>query len=202
VALDAGQRWFLGGHSRVTLDIAASRSARPYSSAEYLGRVAWSLVTPLFRFSPRPCYGWRNFLLRRFGARIGKDVRIHPSVRIVIPWNLQVDAQASIGDDVLIYNLGMVVIGPRASVSHKAHLCAGSHDYQDPRLPLLRLPITIQEDAWVCAQAFIGPDVTIASGAVVGACAVVTRSVDAWTVVAGNPAIPVRMRTMAGGPPA
>lgn len=183
----------------MTLDIAASRSARPYSTAEYLGRVAWALVMPLFRFSPRPCYCWRTFLLRRFGARIGKEVRIHPSVRIMIPWNLQIDAQVSIGDDVLVYNLGMVVIGARASVSHKAHLCAGSHDYQDPRLPLLRSPITIQEDAWVCAQAFIGPGVTIGRGAVVGACAVVTASVEPWTVVAGNPAVSVKMRRMSEG---
>lgn len=183
----------------MTLDIEAARAARPYSILEYVGRVLWALATPLFRLSPRPCYGWRRWLLRRFGASVGRDVRIHPSTRIVIPWNLAIGDQASLGDRVLVYNLGMVGIGPRATVSHLAHLCAGSHDYLDPRLPLLRLPIEIGADAWVCAQAFVGPGVTIGEGAVVGACSVATRSVDPWSVVAGNPAKAVRQRVMRNG---
>lgn len=178
------------------LDIAAARAARPYTRAEYAGRVLWALATPLFRFSPRPLHGWRRMLLRLFGARVGRDVSIHPSVRIVIPWNLSIGDEASLGDRALVYNLGRVTIGARSTVSHLAHLCAGSHDYLDPALPLLRLPIEIGSDVWICAQAFVGPGLTVGDGSVVGACAVVTRSVDAWTVVAGNPASPVRARVM------
>lgn len=180
----------------MALDIAAARAARPYSVLEYFGRGLWALATPLFRLSPRPCYGWRRWLLRRFGASVGRDVRIHPSTRIVIPWNLIIEDQASLGDRVLVYNLGMVRIGACATVSHLAHICAGSHDYLDPRLPLLRLPIEIGADAWVCAQAFVGPGVKIGDGAVVAACSVVTRSVEPWSVVAGNPAKPVKQRVM------
>ena len=180
----------------MALDIDAARAARPYSTLEYLGRALWALTTPLFRLSPRPCYGWRRWLLRRFGASVGREVRIHPSARIVIPWNLIVGDQASIGDRVLVYSLGMVRIGPRATVSHLAHLCAGSHDYRDSRLPLLRLPIEIGADAWVCAQAFVGPGAKIGEGAVVAACAVVTGTVEPWVVVAGNPARSVKERLM------
>ncbi|MDQ3523949.1 MAG: putative colanic acid biosynthesis acetyltransferase [Chloroflexota bacterium] len=180
----------------MTLDIDAARTARPYSTSEYLGRVLWAFATPLFRLSPRPCYRWRRVLLRCFGASVGREVRIHPSARIVIPWNLTIGDQASLGDRVLVYNLGRVHIGPRATVSHLAHLCAGSHDYLDPRLPLLRLPIDIGADAWVCAQGFIGPGLKVGAGAVVAAGAVVTRSVDPWTVVAGNPAKPIKQRVM------
>jgi putative colanic acid biosynthesis acetyltransferase WcaF len=180
----------------VKLDINAARAARPYSRAEYLGRIAWALATPLFRCSPRPLYGWRRWLLRAFGATVGRDVRIHPSVRIMLPWNLAIADQASLGDRVLVYNLGPVRIGERATVSHLAHLCAGSHDYLDARLPLLRVPITIGADAWICAQAFIGPGVVIGNGAVVGSGAVVNRSVDPWAVVAGNPAKWVKQRVM------
>lgn len=180
----------------MTLDIQAARAARPYSRSEYLGRLLWALATPLFRLSPRPCYGWRRWLLRRFGACVGRDVRIHPTARIVIPWNLTIGDQASLGDRVLVYNLGPVRIGPRATVSHLAHLCAGSHDYLDPRLPLLRVPIEIGADAWVCAQAFIGPGLKVGDGAVVAAGAVVTRAVEPWTVVAGNPARPIKPRVM------
>lgn len=184
----------------MTLDIAAARASRPYTRAEYAGRVLWTLATPLFRLSPRPLYGWRRLLLRVFGARVGRDVRIHPSARIIIPWRLAIGDEASLGDRALVYNLGQVTIGPRSTVSHLAHLCAGSHDYLDPSLPLLRLPIEIGSDVWVCAQAFVGPGLSLGDGCVIGACAVVTRSVDPWTVVAGNPATPVRQRTMRAEP--
>ncbi len=158
--------------------------------------MAWALAIPLFRLSPRPLYGWRRMLLRVFGATVGRDVRIDPSARIVIPWNLTILEAASIGDRALIYSLGPVRIGARATISHLAHLCAGSHDYLDARLPLLRLPVDVGADAWVCAQAFVGPGVTVGAGAVVGAAAVVVRDVAPWTVVAGNPAQPVKARIM------
>ena len=178
------------------LDIQASRSARPYSRKEYMGRILWMLVWPLFRFSPRPLFGWRRFVLRCFGAKVGRGVHIYPSVRIEIPWNLSIGDESSLGENVLVYSLGPVTIGPRTTVSHNAHLCAGSHDYRNPGLPLLRLPITIGADAWICAQSFVGPGVVIGDGAVVGACAVVMHSVEPWTVVAGNPAKFVKNRVL------
>jgi putative colanic acid biosynthesis acetyltransferase WcaF len=173
----------------VTLDISAARDARPYTRAEYLGRIAWMLAGPLFRFSPRPLFGWRRWLLRCFGARVGRRVHIYPSARIEIPWNLAIGDEASIGERVLVYNLGEVEIGPRATVSHNAHLCAGTHDYRDPSLPLLRLPIRIGADAWICAAAFIAPGSVVGEGAVVGAGSVCGGEVEAWTVVSGNPAV-------------
>lgn len=154
------------------------------------------LAAPLFRFSPRILFGWRAFLLRCFGAKVGVRVHIYPSVRIVIPWNLRIGAESSVGEYAWIYNLGPVRIGSRTTVSHRAHLCAGTHDYRQASLPLLRLPIEIGDDAWVCADAFVGPGVRIGDGAVVGAASVAVRDVPAWTVVAGNPAREVRKREM------
>jgi len=180
----------------VTLQIESARRARPYSRKEYFGRVLWSVGSAFFRFSPRPFFAWRAWLLRRFGAHVGGRVHVYPSVRIVIPWNLSIGDDSSIGEEALIYNLGPVTIGARATVSHRAHLCAGSHDYGDPTLPLLRLPISIGDDVWVCAQSLVGPGVSIGDGAVVGAGAVVMKDVAAWTVVAGNPAQPVKRREM------
>ena len=180
----------------MTLDIKAARSARPYSSREYLGRMLWMLAWPLFRFSPRPMFGWRRFLLRCFGARVGRQVHVYPSAWIEIPWNLQVGDHASLGENVLVYSLGPVEIGARTTVSHNAHLCAGSHDYRDPALPLLRPPIRIGADAWICAQSFIGPGVVIGDGAVVGAASVVVGPVEAWSVVAGNPARFLKKRVL------
>jgi putative colanic acid biosynthesis acetyltransferase WcaF len=180
----------------LSLDIEAARAARPYSRKEYVGRALWMLVQPLFRWSPRPLFGWRRFLLRCFGARVGKCANVYPSVRIEIPWELELGQGAAVGDRAWIYNLGRVRIGDRATVSHNAHLCAGSHDYRDPTLPLLRLPIDIGAEAWVCAQAFVGPGSEVEEGAVVGAGAVCNGRVEAWTVVAGNPAVFVKRREL------
>lgn len=135
-------------------------------------------------------------LLRAFGASVGHGVHVDPTARIVIPWNLSIADHASIGDRALIYNLGVVRIGSRATISHQAHLCAGSHDYRDPALPLLRLPIDIGADAWVCAQAFVGPGLVVGEGAIVAAGAVVTRSIEAWVISGGNPARPIGQRVM------
>jgi putative colanic acid biosynthesis acetyltransferase WcaF len=135
-------------------------------------------------------------LLRCFGAHVGREVHVYPSARIVIPWNLRIDDSASIGEDALIYNLGPVHIGARATVSHLAHLCAGTHDHRNPALPLLRTPITIGADAWVCSQALVGPNVDIGEGAIVGAGAVAMRDVPPWAIVAGNPAVIVKQREL------
>ena len=179
------------------LDFDVCRRQRPYSRREYIGRALWALTWPLFRFSPRPLFGWRRFLLRLFGARIGRHAHVYPSARIYLPWNLTLGEEASIGEWALIYNLGPVSIGDRATISHRAHLCAGSHDYRDPAMPLLRLPITIGPQAWICSDAFIGPKVQVGEGAVVGAAAVAVRDVAPWEIVGGNPARRIKTRYLA-----
>lgn len=135
-------------------------------------------------------------MLRIFGAKIGREVHVYPSATIYLPWNLLVGDHASIGEWALIYNLGLVTIGARATVSHRAHLCAGTHDHSDFTMPLVRSPIEVGEQAWICADAYVGPGVTIGEGAVVGACAVVVRDVQAWLIVAGNPAKVVKAREL------
>jgi putative colanic acid biosynthesis acetyltransferase WcaF len=178
------------------LQVEQSRNARPYSRGEYLARVLWALATPLFRCSPRPLFAWRAALLRLFGARVGRGVHVYPSTRIYLPWNLRIGDEASIGEWALVYNLGLVTIGAQATVSHRAHLCAGTHDYRDPRLPLQRVPIDIGRAVWVCSEAFVGPGVTVGEGAVVAARAVVVKDVAAWQVVGGNPARVLKTREL------
>lgn len=176
------------GAAACKIDVQANRRARKWSRRELLGRLLWELVYPLFAISPRPMWALRCALLRIFGANIGRKVHIHPSVRITIPWNLSVGDESAIGDRAIIYALGRITIGERATISQGAHLCAGSHDYRDPAMPLLKTPINVGNGAWVCADAFIGPQVTIGNGAIVGARAVVTKDVGEYQIVAGNPA--------------
>jgi putative colanic acid biosynthesis acetyltransferase WcaF len=179
-----------------TLDIAANRQARKYSLGELVRRVIWSLGRLAFRLSPRPCFGWRRFVLRCFGAEIGAHVNTYPSTWIYFPWNLTVGDWSAIGEEAFIYNLGLVTLGEKVTISHRAQLCAGTHDYTQPDLPLLKPPIVIHSQAWVCADAFIGPGVTVGEGAIVGARAVVTKNVEPWDIVAGNPAKLVKKRTL------
>jgi putative colanic acid biosynthesis acetyltransferase WcaF len=174
--------------SDVQIDVFANRQARKWSRKEQIGRVAWALAGPLFRFSPRPFWAWRSFLLRFFGASIARDVHIYPNVQIEIPWNLEIGASAAVGARAILYSLGLIRIGPRATISQGAHLCAGTHDWRDPAMPLLKPPIEIGADAWICADAFVGPGVTIGDASIIGARAVVMRDVAPATIVAGNPA--------------
>lgn len=177
------------------VDVSANRSARKFSRSELAGRVLWGLASPLFRLTPRPFFwAWRVFLLRLFGARIGRHVRINPSARIFLPWNLTVGDYATIGSEARIYSVGPIRIGARAMVSQHAHICAGGHDASSTKLDLTRDPITIGEDAWVAADAFVGPGVTIGRGAVVSARAVVFTDVPDMVIVSGNPARPRGLR--------
>lgn len=169
----------------------------PYSRDEYARRFAWEWVQRvLVRPSPRRAYRWRRVWLRRFGAKVTTSCRTRPSTRIMHPWLLSLGEHTSLADDVLIYNLGPITIGSHTVVSQAAYLCAGTHDYARPDLPLQRSTIRIGQGVWICTGAFVGPDVTIADNAVVGARAVVTKDVPPNVVVAGNPAQVVKARPM------
>jgi putative colanic acid biosynthesis acetyltransferase WcaF len=178
------------------LDIAANRSARKYTSTELVRRVLWGIGAVLFRSTPRLLYGTRNVLLRLFGAEVGRNVRIHPCATIHFPWNLKIGDWSSVGEDATVYNLGSIEIGERVTISQRAHLCAGTHDATDSTMPLQKPPISIRDKAWVCADAFVGPGVTVGEGAVVGARAVAVGDVEPWSIVGGNPARFIRERQL------
>ena len=133
-------------------------------------------------------------MLRCFGAKVGHSVHVYPTATIYFPWNLEAGDEAAIGERALIYNLGRVTLGARVTVSHGAHICAGTHDHTKPDFPLLRPPIIIGPEAWICADAFVGPGVTIGEGAIVGARAVAMKDVRPWSIVIGNPAREIKRR--------
>jgi putative colanic acid biosynthesis acetyltransferase WcaF len=170
-------------------------SRSPYSAREKIGRVLWAIVqSTAFGLSFHSWYGWRRMLLCAFGAQLDPVVRIRRSVRIECPWNLSVGHDSAVGDRVTLYCLGPVRIGARVTISQGAHLCAGTHDFTRRAMPLVRPPIEVGDDAWICTDAFVGPGVTIGHGAILGARGVARRSLDPWTIHAGNPAVAVRPR--------
>lgn len=179
------------------LDIAANRGAAKYTPGEWVKRIAWAAGSLAFVLTPGPLYGCRSMLLGLFGARVGRHVRVARTAKIQFPWNLDIGEWSSIGEEARIYNLGPIAIGRKATISQGAHLCAGTHDVADPAMRLLRPAIRIGDQAWVCADAFVGPGVTVGEGAVVGARAVAVRDVPPWTVAVGNPARVVKERRLA-----
>jgi putative colanic acid biosynthesis acetyltransferase WcaF len=128
-------------------------------------------------------------MLRLFGAKVGAQVHIHPSAQIFLPWNLEIGDWSSVGFEALLYNLGPMKIGERVTISQRAHLCGGTHKFREACMPLVRSSISVGDEAWICADAFVGPGVTIGDRAVVGARAVVMRNVPAGKIVVGNPAL-------------
>jgi putative colanic acid biosynthesis acetyltransferase WcaF len=173
---------------------------RGYSSHFSIGhkitRGLWNLVWFLF-FLPTPdfLHGWRNFLLKLFGARIGRHAHVYPSVRIWAPWNLTMGEGACLAVGVDCYCVDKIQLGDWAIVSQRAFLCTATHDIRSERFELVTKPIVIGEKAWIAAEAFVGPGVQVGEGAVVGARSAVFNHVDPWTVVRGNPAIQVGKRT-------
>jgi putative colanic acid biosynthesis acetyltransferase WcaF len=178
-------------------DPIGRRLTSTWTFREKLKRQLWYVVeATLFRLSPRPWYRWRNWLLRRFGARVHATARIRSTVTVEVPWHLTVGAHTVVGDGAILYCLGPITLGARVMVSQYAHLCAGTHDYTRPDLPLLRPPIAVGDDAWVAADVFVGPGVTIGPGTVVGARSNVFGDLPAWKVCVGSPARPVKDRVL------
>jgi len=167
-----------------------------YSLGNRLLRVAWLIVVAiLFRWSPVPFHRWRLLLLRAFGARVSMRASVYPSVTIWAPWNLIMEPQASLGPRVNCYNPAVVSVGERAVVSQGSHLCTASHDYDAPSFQLFAKPIRIERFAWIAAESFLGPGVTVGEGAVIGARAVLFSDAPPYTVWVGNPAVLKKKRS-------
>lgn len=158
-------------------------------------RAAWGVVyVILFRPSPRPFHGWRAFLLRCFGAKLGRNVHIYPKATIWAPWNLVCADLASIADEAIIYNPSPITLGSHAIVSQQAYLCGATHDYDDPAFPLISFPITVGDFAWICARATVQPGVSVGEGAVLALGSVASKDLEAWTVYGGVPARKIKAR--------
>lgn len=160
-----------------------------FSLKNRISRVIWNTTYLfLFKYSPRPFHSWRSFLLKLFGAKIGKGVHIYPKVKIWAPWNLVIHDEVGVADGVDLYSQGKITLEHRAIISQRSYICTGTHDFNQKGHPLYTQDIYIGRNAWVAAEAFIGPGVTVNEGAVVGARAAVFKDVPSWTVVGGNPA--------------
>lgn len=166
-----------------------------FSLQNRIGRVVWSIVYLLFfRLSPKPFHAWRSFLLRCFGAKIGKAVHVYPGAKIWAPWNLEVGYASAVASGATLYTQDKIIIGRHAVISQGAYLCTGSHDYNLPDFPLITQPIIVRDYAWIAAEVFVLPGIVIGTGSVIGARSVVIKDTPEWMVLAGHPCKPVGER--------
>jgi putative colanic acid biosynthesis acetyltransferase WcaF len=154
----------------------------------------WLTQSTLFACSPQFMYSWRNFLLRLFGAKIGKSVIVRPTVRVTYPWKLTIGDYAWIGDHAELYTLGDITIGKNAVISQKCYLCTGSHDFQSEAFDIFQKPIVIEDEAWVAADVYIAPGTTIGKGAVIGARSSVFSDMPSGMICIGSPSKPIKPR--------
>lgn len=156
----------------------------------------WGVQATLFRWSPQFAYGFRNSILRIFGAKVGQGVVIRPTVTLTYPWKISIGDHAWVGDDAVLYSLGEIEIGANAVVSQRSYLCGGDHDFSQVDFPIRSRKITIGAQAWVAADVFVAPGVTIGEGAVIGARSSVFKDMPAGMVCFGYPCVPVKKRVM------
>lgn len=161
-----------------------------------IAMILWEWCWTLFcAWTPKPLNRWRLLWLRLFGARIQGTPFVHQRVRIQIPWHVSLRDRCCLGDRANLYSLGRIEIEEDAIVAQEVYVCTGTHDFDHPERPLVTRDVRVGRGAFIGVRAMILPGVTIGAHAIIGACAVVTKDVEAWTINAGNPCRLVRRRT-------
>lgn len=158
-----------------------------------LGRLLWGLVYHTFY---KICLSnkIRIFILKMFGAKIGRGSVVHVSAKIWAPWNLEIGEYTCIGPQVDCYNVGKVMLGNNVTISQYSYLCAASHDISKSDMPLVIGDIIVCDQAWVAADSFVGMNIQIGEGAVLGARSSAFSNLKPWSVYGGIPARLIKER--------
>jgi len=179
------------------VDLSSYRNPEYDPGASLIKRVVWISISWFFFQSYLfPVSSAKRFMLRLFGAKVGRKVVIKPAVLIKHPWFLTVGDNTWIGERVWIDNLVSVEIGDNVCISQGAMLLTGNHDYKSPQFDLITKPIKIQSGAWLGAKSVVCPGVDCGFQSVLSVGSVATRSLDANQVYSGNPASRVRERVI------
>jgi putative colanic acid biosynthesis acetyltransferase WcaF len=180
---------------------AGIKPPAPFSFRNRVARQLWGIVyLLLFRSSPRPMHAWRAWLLKCFGAKLGRNCHFYPRCGVWAPWNLTCEEHVAVGDGAEIYNPAPVFFGANAIVSQGAYICGATHAYNDPRFPLVSYPMRFEAYSWVCARAIVAPGVNLGEGAILGLGSIATRHLEPYGVYAGVPARKVKERLRSSVP--
>ncbi|BDM80323.1 LbetaH domain-containing protein [Acaryochloris marina] len=180
--------------------VSYNHEVDPYTRPSFplrnkLLRVIWGIVyNLLFKLSPRPFHEWRSFLLRCFGARVGRKCRIYPLAKIWAPWNLICEDVVVVADEAIIYNPSPIHLCSHSTISQQAYLCGASHDFDGPDFKLISKPIYIEAYVWVCARSTVLMGLTLEEGSILGLGSIATKNLESWSVYVGIPAKKVKQR--------
>ncbi len=174
-----------------------TQSVQHWDRATKLKRGIWEyFLRPVYQLLPGKSNRLRVPILRLMGARIGRAVHLQQRIRILMPWELEIDDYVAIAHDVKILNFTKVHIASMTVISQYAYLCTGTHDYAHPHFPLRFKPIRIESEVWVASGAFVAPGVHLRRGCVIGANSVVSKDMPEWHICAGNPCKPLKERVI------
>ena len=154
----------------------------------------WIVQSTLFAWSPQVLYSWRRFLLRSFGAKIGKGVLVRSTAKITYPWNIEIGDHSWVGDDNVLYSLGKITIGKNVALAHKVYLNTGGHDYKKSTFDIFSKPVVIEDECWLTNDVYIAPGVTIGRGTIVAARSSVLKDLPGGKICVGTPAKPIKDR--------
>lgn len=166
-----------------------------YQPGPRLKRACWYVVNALiFNSAFFPFYTLKVFLLKAFGARVGKGVFIKPNVNIKYPWFLHIGDHVWIGEKAWIDNLGMVDIGSNVCLSQGCLLLSGNHNYKKPSFDLVIKDIVLEDGVWIGAGAIVCGGVICKSHSVLSAGSVAAKDLEPFSIYTGNPAVKTRER--------
>ena|ERR1022692_1064072 len=166
-----------------------------YRPGNFLKRTLWYFANILiFKTALFPFYRIKVFVLQLFGASVGRNVIIKPSVNIKYPWFLEIGNHVWIGEKVSIDNLAMVSIGSNVCLSQEALLLSGNHDYTKATFDLILRPIVLEDGVWIGARAIVSGGTACRSGVVLCAGSVATGELESMGIYRGNPAVRIKER--------
>jgi len=166
-----------------------------YKPGSNFKRILWYYCNLIFfKTGWFPFYGLKKFLLKLFGATLGKGVLIKPFVNIKYPWFLIIGNNVWIGEEVWIDNLALVTIGDNVCISQGVLLLTGSHNYKTETFDLIVNPITLENSVWICAKAIVCAGVVCHANSMVTAGSVITTDCEENGIYKGNPGVKINMR--------
>ncbi len=179
------------------VDLSSYSSAHFDRGASKLRECLWLIVSlVLFRLCPFSFSALKRLMLRAFGAKVGRNVTIKPQVKITFPWKLTVGDHVWLGEECWLLNLERITIGNHVSISQRAFLCTGNHNYKSPTFDLITKPIIVEDGAWIGAGAWVGPGVKVGNHAVLAAGSIATKDLEPFGIYQGNPAALLKHRVI------
>lgn len=165
--------------------------------ASKLKQLSWYVVNIIFFKNPfNIISGSKVFLLRLFGAQIGKGTLVKPNVNIKYPWKLKTGEHCWIGEAVWIDNLSDVILGDSVTLSQGSLLLTGSHDHRKETFDFISNSIVLEDGVWIGAKAVVFGGVICKTHCILGINSVADKNLEAYTIYKGNPAVPVLTRSV------